>query len=132
MTVSIEKKQKGEQLRILDPARLPEKPISPNMKILFVFSLAAGLNIGLGLVFLLEYLDTSFRSSEDVESLLGVPVLATLPIIYQKKDVIKHKFYNFLSVFLITLSIVLFTGFAILTFNGVDQTMELVGRFIVL
>jgi polysaccharide chain length determinant protein (PEP-CTERM system associated) len=131
MAVNLEKKQKGEQYRIISSAWLPEKPISPNMKALFILLVAAGLGIGSGLVFMLEYLDSSFRSPEDVESLLGIAMLVTLPIIHQKKDIIKHKFYNFISVFLITLSIFLFTGFAILTFNGVDQTMELIGRFIV-
>jgi polysaccharide chain length determinant protein (PEP-CTERM system associated) len=132
MAVNLEKKQKGEQFRIISPAWLPEKPISPNMVALFIILVAAGLGIGSGLIFLLEYLDTSFRNPEEVESLLRVPVLATIPIIYKKGDIIKHKFYNSLSVFLITLSIVLFTGFAILTFNGVEQTMKLVGEFIVL
>jgi polysaccharide chain length determinant protein (PEP-CTERM system associated) len=132
MAINMEKQQKGEQFRIIDPARLPEKPISPNMKVLFILLVAAGFGIGGGLIFLLEYLDTSFRSTEDIESLLGVPVLATIPIIYQKKDKVKQNFFNFLSVFIITLSIFLFTGFALLTFNGVDETMELVGRFIVL
>jgi polysaccharide biosynthesis transport protein len=38
-----------------------------------------GLVLGLGLAFFIEYLDTSVKTMEDVESLLGVPVLAIIP-----------------------------------------------------
>lgn len=40
LSVNMEKKQKGEQFRILDYARLPEKPISPNVKMMFLLSIA--------------------------------------------------------------------------------------------
>ena len=130
IAVNLEKKQKSEQFRIIDPAALPEKPVSPNLKVLFILLMAAGFSIGSGLVFLLEYFDTSFRSPEDVESSLKIFVLATLPVIYQKKDIRQRKLSDFLSVFLIAMSIILFAGFAVLSFNGVDQTMELAGRFI--
>lgn len=131
IAVNMEKKQKGEQFRILDPARLPEKPISPDMKKLFLIVLAAGLGIGGGLVFVLEHFDTSFRRPEDIETLLGVPVLSTIPIIYDQKAKRKQKAYQFLSLFLIMLSFVLLAGFAVLTFNGVDQTLALVSRLII-
>jgi hypothetical protein len=104
--------------------------VSPNLKALFILLMAAGLSIGSGLVFLLEYLDTSFRSPEDVESSLKIFVLATVPVMYQKKDITKRKFSNFLSLFLITMSVILFAGFAIISFKGVDQTMQLLGSFI--
>jgi len=130
IAVNMEKQQKGEQFRILDYAQLPEKPISPNMKILFLFSLAGGLGVGCGLIFLLEYFNTSFRSPEDIESFLGIPVFATLPVIYHQEDLRKQKVDKLLSVLFIAISVVLFSGFAILTFKGVEQTKELVSRFI--
>lgn len=130
IAVNMEKKQKGEQFRILDPARIPERPVSPDMKRLFLIVVAIGLGLGGGLAFVLEHFDTSFRRTEDIESLIGIPVLATLPVIYDQKAKRKQKAYQFLSLFLIMISFVLFTGFAVLTFNGVDQTIELVSRFI--
>ncbi|MFA6012367.1 MAG: XrtA system polysaccharide chain length determinant [Desulfobacteraceae bacterium] len=81
IAVNMEKKQKGEQFRILDPARLPQSPISPDMKKLFLFVMAAGLGIGGGLIFLLEFMDSSFKDPEDIESFLNLPVLATLPTV---------------------------------------------------
>jgi hypothetical protein len=92
--------------------------------------LAAGPNIGLGLVFLLEYLNTSFRSPKDIESYLGVPVLATVPIIYDRKAKINKNLNQVFSIFSIMISCVLVSAFAVLSFYGVDQTMALLDRFI--
>lgn len=129
ISVNMEKKQKGEKFQILDPAMLPEKPVFPNMKILFLLTLVAGPNIGLGLVFLLEYLDTSFRSPKDIESDLGFPVLATIPLIFDQKYRRRQRMNQAFSVVSIMLSFILLSAFAVLSFVGVDQTMELLNRF---
>ena len=42
MAVNMEKKNKGEQFRVLDYAKLPEKPVSPNPKKFFIISLVRG------------------------------------------------------------------------------------------
>jgi len=130
ISVNMEKKQKGEQFRIIDPARLPEKPISPNMKKIFALSLAVGLGLGGGFLFLFYYLDSSFRESEEVEAALGVPVLVTLPKVYHPAEIRKQKFHFALSVFSIMVSFTLVAGFAVLTLKGVDQTMAFVQKFI--
>ena len=129
ISVNMEKKQKGEKFQILDPARIPEKPVFPNMKILFLLTLVAGPNIGLGLIFLLEYLDTSFRSPKDIESGLGFSVLATIPLIYDKKYKRRQRMNQVFSVVSIMFSFILLSAFAVLSFVGVDQTMELLNRF---
>jgi len=128
VSVSMEKKQKGEKFQIIDPARIPEKPVFPNMKILFLLTLVAGPNIGLGLVFLLEYLDTSFRSPKDIESDVGFPVLATIPLIFDQKYQKRQKMYQVFSVVSIMLSFILLSAFAVLSFVGVDQTVELLNQ----
>jgi polysaccharide chain length determinant protein (PEP-CTERM system associated) len=130
ISVNMEKKQKGEQFQVVDPARLPEKPISPDMPKLFLVMLAAGFGIGGGLIFLLEYLNTSFRGPEDVESYLGFPVIATVPVIYHQKDKKKQKLNQVFSIVSIMFSFLLFTAFAVLSFNGVEQTMDVVNKFI--
>jgi protein tyrosine kinase modulator len=129
VSVNMEKKQQGEKFQIFYPAGIPEKPVFPNMKILFLLTLVAGPNIGLGLVFLLEYLDTSFRSPKDIESGLGFSVLATIPLIFDQKYKRRQRMNQVLSVVSITLSFILLSAFAVLSFVGVDQTMELLNRF---
>ena len=128
ISVNMEKKQKGEKFQIIDPARIPEKPVFPNMKILFLLTLVAGPNIGLGLVFLLEYLDTSFRSPKDIESGLGFSVLATIPLIFDQKYKRRQRMNQVFSVVSIMLSFILLSAFAVLSFVGVDQTMELLNQ----
>lgn len=130
ISVNMEKKQKGEQFRIIDSARLPEKPISPNMMKLFMLFIGAGLGVGGGIVFLLEYLDTSIRKPEDLEALLDMPVLCTVPRLLHKKARRLQLLNQLLSVISVGISFVLFAGFAVLSFKGIDKTIAFIKRFI--
>ena len=130
VSVNMEKKQKGEKFQILDPAWLPGKPVFPNMMMLFFLSLVVGPNIGLGLIFLLEFLDTSFRSPKDIESSLGFPVLATIPLFHDEKHKRRQRVNHIFSVVTIMFSFVLLSFLAVLSFIGVDQTMKLLNQFI--
>jgi polysaccharide chain length determinant protein (PEP-CTERM system associated) len=78
----LERKQQGEQFRVLDPANLPEKPSFPNRPLFAAGGLAGGLVLGLGITFLLELQNTSMRSERDVEFALRLPVLAMVPAIH--------------------------------------------------
>ena len=78
-TESLKKRQKGEQFRILDPANLPVKPFKPDTSKIALIGLALGIGSGAGLVFLLEYIDASFRKPDDVYAFIGIPVLASVP-----------------------------------------------------
>jgi uncharacterized protein involved in exopolysaccharide biosynthesis len=79
MAVSIQKKNKGEQFRVIDYAKLPEKPVSPNMNLLFLMFSAAGLGIGGAIIFMYEFFDTSIRKPETLQERLAVPVLMVMP-----------------------------------------------------
>lgn len=76
---NLEKRQKGETFRILDPAHLPEKPEKPDRAMIMLIGLALGCGLGYGAAFALEQMSESFRRPEEVESVLGLPVLATIP-----------------------------------------------------
>jgi len=80
------------------------------------------------LVFLLEYLDTSFRSPKDIEFGVGFPVLATIPIIFNHKYERRQRLNQVFSVVSIMLSFILLSVFAILSFVGVDQTMAILNQ----
>jgi uncharacterized protein involved in exopolysaccharide biosynthesis len=85
MAENLERKQEGEQFKILDPAVLPEKPIKPNRnKILLVGGLL-GIALGFGLTWFRESFDQSFRTASDLEEDLGIPVLATIPNLKKEK-----------------------------------------------
>ena len=66
-------------VQVIQKAQLPEKPVSPNKKLNILIGLVLGLMIGVGLSLLLEYLDNTFKSREDLEKTLGLPIIGTIP-----------------------------------------------------
>ena len=69
----------------MNPARIWERaepatfPSKPKVWLNMALAVVVGLIVGVGLAFFLEYLDTSVKTMEDVESYLQVPVLAVIP-----------------------------------------------------
>lgn len=57
----------------------PEGPVLPNFPYYVLAALAVGATLGMGLAFLLEYLDDGWRSPEEVERISGVPNLGVVP-----------------------------------------------------
>lgn len=80
IAVNLERRQIGEQFRVLDGARLPERPVSPDRVRINVMGILGGLAFGLGLVALLEYKDTSLKNDDEVVTTLSLPVLAVIPV----------------------------------------------------
>ena len=86
ISANLERRQVGEQFKVLEPAHLPERPFSPNRIRLNQMGAAFGLALGLALAALLEYFDTSMRSEGDVLVALALPVLALIPHIVGEAD----------------------------------------------
>lgn len=123
LAVNMEKKQKGEQFRILDHARLPEKPISPDVKKLFLFSMAAGLGFSGGLIFLLEFLNTAIRRDEQIEDELNLPILAHIPPIVQSGSTVKRRVNNLLFGCCVLYAGCFIFFFAVLNVKGLERTI---------
>jgi len=81
MASDLERRQEGEEFRVLDPPNLPDQPSFPNRRLFALAGLAGGLGLGLGLAYILEMQDTSFRTERDVEVSLRLPVLGMIPAI---------------------------------------------------
>jgi len=79
VTAEIDRKMTSTPIRIHEYAEANAIPAKPHVVLNLLLGGIVGLGLGLGMAFLLEYLDTSVKSVEDVESLLGVPVLAVVP-----------------------------------------------------
>ena len=65
--------------RVVDPATVPMTPVKPRKALIISISLFIGLMLGVVLALLLEYLDNTVRSGEDVANKLDVPMLGILP-----------------------------------------------------
>ena len=64
---------------IRDQAEAASKPSRPKVVLNMLLAVIAGLVLGIGFAYFLEYLDTSVRTMEEVERLLGLPVLGIVP-----------------------------------------------------
>ena len=81
---NLERRQKGEQFKVIDPARVPEKPFSPNIPKVLLIGLVVALGCSFGSAIIREQMDRSFHDAGDVEVALGLRVLVTIPKIDEK------------------------------------------------
>lgn len=91
LSENMEKKQKGEQFQVIDPANFPLKAFRPNRQRIILVGLLAGLAAGFGLAFLWETLDRSFKHSEELNGYIDLPVLATLPAVLTRGSVLDER-----------------------------------------
>jgi polysaccharide chain length determinant protein (PEP-CTERM system associated) len=91
LSENMEKKLKGQQFEIRDPANFPLKPVRPNRGLIILVGLLAGLGGGVASAFLLDNLDTSFKKSEEINSYANVPLLATLPALITRGTVLEQR-----------------------------------------
>ena len=78
MAVDLEKRQQGEQFRVMDEPNLPESPSFPKRGVFVGGGIAAGLGLGLLIIALLEYLDTAVRSERDIWAFTKLPTLGVI------------------------------------------------------
>jgi polysaccharide chain length determinant protein (PEP-CTERM system associated) len=79
MQTEMERAQQGEQMRLLNPANLPDSPSFPNRWLFCGGGLGIGLAIGFGLAMWLELSDKSIRTEQDVLAALDLPMLVSVP-----------------------------------------------------
>jgi polysaccharide chain length determinant protein (PEP-CTERM system associated) len=80
MAANLERRQIGEQFKLLDPAKPAEAPYSPNRMRIVLAAAALGLLMGAAFVGLREYQDRALHTDEDVASAIGLQVLANIPL----------------------------------------------------
>jgi uncharacterized protein involved in exopolysaccharide biosynthesis len=79
VTILSERVKERTEYKIIEPARIPLTPFWPNRRKIIALGVLLGLILGGAAVFLAEIFDHSFRRVEDVQEVLQLPVLATIP-----------------------------------------------------
>jgi succinoglycan biosynthesis transport protein ExoP len=87
LATNLEKRQKGEQFRTLDPPSLPQKPYWPNRLQFSLIGLAAGIAVGAGLTAVLEIFDDRVHKESDVSRILPIPMLVAIPPLLTTEEV---------------------------------------------
>lgn len=77
--IRINEQMHSGNLQIVDPAVVPHNPIKPRVKLNIAIGGVLGLFVGVGLAFLLEFVDNTIKTKEDVERVLGLPVIGQIP-----------------------------------------------------
>lgn len=86
VSANMERRQKGEQFRILEAAFPPPDPSAPNRPLIIALGLLLGLSAGAATALLLEATDSSMHRARDAQGTLGVPVLASIPKVMLEWD----------------------------------------------
>ena len=80
------------QVTTIDPATAPHHPVSPNIPLNLLASLALGLTLGVGLAFGAEALDDHIRNRPELQRILEAPVIGSIPAVkdWRKREEGKH------------------------------------------
>ena len=115
MATNLEKRQEGEQFRIIDPPSLPQKPYSPDRFKLSLLGLLFGAVLSIGLTAFIENTDGCIYSEEDLRSVTPVPVLGAVPVLQtatEQQRSLWHRRLEFATVVLLVTLMPLITVFS--------------------
>jgi len=128
ISMSMEKKQKGEQFKIIDPAKIPSEPVSPDLKKILLLGVLIGLCLGGGLAFLIETITGAYSTPDEIKNDLQMAVLVSLPTQYTEKELKNIKKKNILAYIATGLGFILSAIGIVFLIKGVDTTLNFVQR----
>lgn len=75
----INEMMKVDNVSTIDVAKVPENPVAPNKVMNIAIATVLGMMVSVGLVFVLEFLDRTYKTPTDIERHLGLPILGAIP-----------------------------------------------------
>jgi len=132
---SLEKERKGERFTLIDPAVLPEEPISPNRPALVFLSLVLALGAGIGSAAIAESMDSAVRGAKGLTAILQMAPLTVIPYLDTAAETVQQKRRRIIMIAAIIVSIViilllvhlLVSPLDILWFRGLRKLDNVVG-----
>jgi uncharacterized protein involved in exopolysaccharide biosynthesis len=82
----LERRQLGEQFRVIEAAFLAPEPSSPNRVVIVLLGIFLGLAVGAGVALMLEVMDSSAHDARQLQTRFDLPVLAAIPRIWLEGD----------------------------------------------
>jgi len=112
MAADLERKQKAEHFKILDPARIPAKPFKPNRLRLLAAAVFVSFCTSLGIVTLKEFLNTTIKMERELAEILpkSLPIIARIPTLVTRKDRQRQFWEGVLAVMVAVLIVVVTAG----------------------
>ena len=119
LATSLGQQQQGQQFRIIDPPKLPDKPSAPNRFLISLVGLGVGVVLGVGLATFLELTDVRFRQEKDLEGILPARMLVGIPRLSTPlEDRSRRVRWYWECVAVAVLALVVFTGNLYTYYNG--------------
>ncbi len=100
MAADLEKRQEGQQFRLVDRPSLPTVPSSPNRIKVSLGGAAAGIGLGLALAFLMSITDSSFHSEDDLSQRFALPLVVGVPLLltsYEERSRTRKKAFEWVA-----------------------------------
>src|SRR5467141_1070844 len=116
LATNLEKRQQGEQFRIIDPPNLPLKPSEPNRLVIVTIGWALGICVGLGLTALLEMTDETVHNERNLLESVSVPVLVHVPVIRSRRERIGTRLFRVCEAMATVLLLAVSVGMGIYTY----------------
>ncbi len=116
LATNLEKRQQGEQFRLIDPASLPQKPVEPNRLQIMFAGWLLGFCAGIGSTALRELTDTTIRTEGEMSALARLPILVSIPVLSSPREESQQRLYQNLEIAGVTSLSFLMVGTALYTY----------------
>jgi polysaccharide chain length determinant protein (PEP-CTERM system associated) len=116
LATNLEKRQQGEQFRIIDPPSMPIKPVSPNRLIWSLGGLVLGLALGAGLVVIMEAVNDNVRNEHDLLASQRLPILAEIPHMQTAIEVTRKRWYPLMEAVVMAAMFVVVCGSTVMVY----------------
>ncbi len=94
ITQRLEASKQGTRYTVLDPPRLPLKPVKPNKMLVLIMGIFLGGAAGVGIILLLEFADQSLLGIDEAKEFLELPILGGISKILTEEDIVTSRVKN--------------------------------------